>query len=75
MCKAQGGAAWQTEGAEGGEEGSRQGGGRAAGAEMEEGEGEEGAALIALLGARSEALLEVYCACRGERERERVGSG
>lgn len=56
MGKAQSGAAWQTEGAEGGEEGSRQGGGRVVGAEMEEEEVvEEEAAPIALPGARSEA--------------------
>lgn len=55
MCKARGGAAWQTEREEGGEEGSRQGGGRAVGEEMEEGEGEGGEAPIASLGARSEA--------------------
>lgn len=48
-----GGAAWQTEGEEGGEEGSRQGAGRLEEEEMEEGEG--GAAPIALPGARSEA--------------------
>lgn len=55
MCKARDGAAWQTEGEEGGEEGSQQGGDRAVGEEMEEVEVEEGAARIALLGARSEA--------------------
>lgn len=55
VCKAQGGAAWQTETEEVGEEGSQRGGGRALGEEMEEGEGEGGEAPITLLGARSEA--------------------
>lgn len=48
-----GGAAWQTEGEEGGEAGSRPGGGRAA--EMEEGAGAAEVAPIALLGAKSGA--------------------
>lgn len=55
MCKARGGAAWQTEREEGGEEGSRRGGGKAAGEELEEGEAEGGEAPIALQDARSEA--------------------
>lgn len=55
VCKGRGGAAWQIEGEEGGEEGSRQGGGRPEEEEKEEGEGEGGAAPIALPGARSEA--------------------
>lgn len=53
-CRVRGGAAWQTEGEEGGGEGSRPWGGRAEG-ETEEGEGEGGEALLALPGARSEA--------------------
>lgn len=57
-CTARGGAAWQTEAGEGGEEGSRPRGGRAAAmaaAAMVEGAGEAKAALIALPGAKSGA--------------------
>lgn len=50
---ARGGAAWQTEGEEGGEAGSRPGGGRVA--EMEEGAGVEEVAPIALPDAKSGA--------------------
>lgn len=71
VCKGRGGAAWQTEGEEGGEEGSRQGGGRAEEEETEEGEGEGAAAPIALPGARREACREERCACGEERERVR----
>lgn len=52
-CTARGGAAWQTEGGEGGEVGSRPGGGRAA--EMEEGVEAAEAAPIALPDAKSGA--------------------
>lgn len=55
VCTGRGGAAWQTEGEEGGEEGSLQWGGRAQEEEMEGEEGEGEAAPIALPGARSEA--------------------
>lgn len=53
-CTARGGAAWQTEEEEGGEEGSRPRAGRTA-AEMVEGAGEAKAALMALPGAKSGA--------------------
>lgn len=54
VCRTRGGSAWQTEGEEGGEEGSLRMGGRVE-EEMEEGEGEGGEAPTALSGARSEA--------------------
>lgn len=56
VCRGRGGAAWQAEGAEVGEAGSRQGGGRAV-LEGGTGEGEEEGrvAPTALPGARSEA--------------------
>lgn len=52
---AQGGAAWQTEGEEGGEEGSGPRGGRTAAAVVVGAAGEAKAALIALPGAKSGA--------------------
>lgn len=55
VCTAQSGSAWQAEEEEGGEEGSRPGGGRAAGEEMEEAAGEGGVAPKALPSAKSEA--------------------
>lgn len=55
VSTAQGGSAWQAGVAEGGEEGSWPGGGRVAGEEMAEVEGEEGAPLKALPSARSGA--------------------
>lgn len=65
VCRGRGGAAWQREGEEGGEEGIRRRGGRTVEEveveveeeeeEMEEGEGAGGTAPIALPGARSEA--------------------
>lgn len=55
VSTAQGGSAWQAGVAEGGEEGSWPGGGRVAGEEMAELEGEEGAPLKALPSARSGA--------------------
>lgn len=55
MCRGRGGAAWQAEAEEGGEEGSPWVVGRAEEGETEEGEGEGRAAPIALPGARSEA--------------------
>lgn len=56
VSTAQGGPAWQAGGAEGGEEGSWLGGGRAEGEEMAAEVGEEGGApLEALPSARNEA--------------------
>lgn len=55
VSTAQGGSAWQAGVAEEGEEGSWPGGGRAAGEETAEVEGEEAASLKVLPGARNEA--------------------